>query len=464
VRNRCALLSLLVILLAPLGLRAEDRAHSLIIMPLKAQRLDPETVSILDTLLADAVARAVQLKAITPSDINAMLGLEKMRDVASCDTVSCAAELGGALGANYVMFGSASVLGGQMILSLSLIDDAAQKLVARQQERVQAKEEQYAAAVERATQGLFRQARTLVEAGLVTDPQAWKALGLDEATWGRYRAYASAARQAGVAVVDVKTWQQDPVASSPSYVEYLESRGDAAAAGQPPESFEAWRQRHTGSVVITSQPPGARVRVAGVDRGTAPITVEGAPGLVQVTLTLNGYRPEERAVRLEAGAAERLEIALESLEAIAAREREAAQRVERMRQRELSTMQVAEHASSSWFWGGATAVTGALAGFLFLRGPSREDLRESYDAFLQANTSGAAETAYESLEDSTDSHNRNRLLGGVCAGASALSAIFFVYNLKAYLDDVEALGPEGVPTVAPLPGQGALGLSLRWAL
>ncbi|HET6344909.1 MAG TPA: hypothetical protein VFH51_08250, partial [Myxococcota bacterium] len=132
-RHGCALLSLLTLLSVPARLRAEDKGQSLIIMPLKAQRLDPETVSILDTLLADAVARAVQLRAITPSDINAMLGLEKMRDVASCDTVSCAAELGGALGANFVMFGSASVLGGQMILSLSLIDDAAQKLVARQQ-------------------------------------------------------------------------------------------------------------------------------------------------------------------------------------------------------------------------------------------------------------------------------------------------------------------------------------------
>ena len=51
-----------------------------------------------------------------------MLGLDKMKQAVGCDDVSCAAEIGGALGINYMVAGTAGKLGSRIVFSLKLID------------------------------------------------------------------------------------------------------------------------------------------------------------------------------------------------------------------------------------------------------------------------------------------------------------------------------------------------------
>ncbi len=96
-------------------------ASKLAVLPLKATRLVPEVVEILDELLIGEIALHDSYEVIGASDINALLGLERMKEAMGCDDVACAAEIGGALGAEYLVAGSIGELGGEIILTLKLI-------------------------------------------------------------------------------------------------------------------------------------------------------------------------------------------------------------------------------------------------------------------------------------------------------------------------------------------------------
>jgi len=91
-------------------------------MPLQGKRITPETTSILDDLLINQIHAVGQYAVVGSSDLNAMLSLEKMKSALGCDDVMCAVEIGGALGVRYVVAGTASTLGGEMIVTLKLID------------------------------------------------------------------------------------------------------------------------------------------------------------------------------------------------------------------------------------------------------------------------------------------------------------------------------------------------------
>ena len=65
-----------------------------------------------------------------------------MKDMLACDAVTCAAEIGGALGARYLLTGTARRWGGKLLITLSMIDTHDQ-VTYRGQAKVQDKEDQY---------------------------------------------------------------------------------------------------------------------------------------------------------------------------------------------------------------------------------------------------------------------------------------------------------------------------------
>ena len=55
-----------------------------------------------------------------------------------------------------------------------------------------------------------------------------------------------------------------------------------------------------GQITIATDPPGARVTIDGVGRGTTPLTVASLPfGSHRIRVTLDGYLGEERIARIE---------------------------------------------------------------------------------------------------------------------------------------------------------------------
>src|SRR5437588_1100689 len=75
-------------------------------------------------LLVVALSETGKFDVITKSDVKAILGYEAQAQLLGCGEASCMVDLGGALGAAYLVSGSLSKLGGQLNLVLSLIDVA----------------------------------------------------------------------------------------------------------------------------------------------------------------------------------------------------------------------------------------------------------------------------------------------------------------------------------------------------
>ena len=58
----------------------------------------------------------------------------------------------------------------------------------------------------------------------------------------------------------------------------------------------------TGSVEVSSAPPGAEVYLDNVYRGTTPVTIIGEPGPHTLELRLRDYQPWSKSIQIEGGA------------------------------------------------------------------------------------------------------------------------------------------------------------------
>jgi TolB-like protein len=61
-------------------------------------------------------------RVVTSSEIQALLGLEQQKQLLSCDTSSCMAELAGALGVDYVVRGELGRLGKSWVVNVSMLN------------------------------------------------------------------------------------------------------------------------------------------------------------------------------------------------------------------------------------------------------------------------------------------------------------------------------------------------------
>lgn len=100
-------------------------------MPLsRGPGVDTHAVA-LDEMLLSALHRSGQYRVLGPADLNAMLGAEQLKDALGCDDVACAAEIGGALGARWMVAGALAPLADQVLLSLRLLDTEASAVLSR---------------------------------------------------------------------------------------------------------------------------------------------------------------------------------------------------------------------------------------------------------------------------------------------------------------------------------------------
>jgi hypothetical protein len=81
-----------------------------------------ETAQLLGDALAGELRRRPGVSVLTQSDVAALLGAEKTRQMLGCTDSGCIAELGGALGADRVVHGSIGRVGGSLVVNLSALD------------------------------------------------------------------------------------------------------------------------------------------------------------------------------------------------------------------------------------------------------------------------------------------------------------------------------------------------------
>ncbi len=83
---------------------------------------DPQLARTYLDVLVTALGETGVYDIISQNEMNAILGLEKLKDVAGCDQASCMAEIGGALGVERIVTGSVSRVGDATVVSLQLIN------------------------------------------------------------------------------------------------------------------------------------------------------------------------------------------------------------------------------------------------------------------------------------------------------------------------------------------------------
>jgi hypothetical protein len=114
----CGLLCLLTAATA----EAKAKKPRVVLLDIPADAAFPPNVTkTLNDFLAGALADQ-GLDVVTSQDITAVLGLEKQKELLGCSDGSCLAELGGALGADYVVRGNMAVLDTETAVALTLLD------------------------------------------------------------------------------------------------------------------------------------------------------------------------------------------------------------------------------------------------------------------------------------------------------------------------------------------------------
>lgn len=119
------------------GLVPGARPLKLVLLPLTPRGdVKKETVAVFDEALAGELRRRRGVAVLTESDLAALLGVEKQRQViGGCTDTGCLAELGGALGADRVVHGSVGRVGSSLVITISSLDAPRSRTVGSVSER-----------------------------------------------------------------------------------------------------------------------------------------------------------------------------------------------------------------------------------------------------------------------------------------------------------------------------------------
>ncbi|MBI3179973.1 MAG: PEGA domain-containing protein [Deltaproteobacteria bacterium] len=99
---------------------AADKLSVAILDLRHSQGLDAQLARSLTDVIPQALDEMGAFKSISMQEIKQMLALEQTKQLLGCDDVSCLAELGGALGTEYMISGSVAVAGGGYLVQLQL--------------------------------------------------------------------------------------------------------------------------------------------------------------------------------------------------------------------------------------------------------------------------------------------------------------------------------------------------------
>jgi TolB-like protein len=158
----------LVVALATSAFAADPPKRTRIaVLDLGAFGIDETQRALLSEVALTAAGSSKRIQAIGKSDIAAMLGFEKQRQMVGCgEDFSCIAEIGGALGVDYILTGSVGTIGDLHRVDVKLVEVRKSNVAARAGESVSGGAAALVAAVQRAV----RQALLPLDAELAPPP------------------------------------------------------------------------------------------------------------------------------------------------------------------------------------------------------------------------------------------------------------------------------------------------------
>jgi TolB-like protein len=155
-RTLCAL-----VLLAVAGSTAAAPRTKIAVTEIKnVQGVQQGTATILSDIIVSEVAKQ-GYDVISQSDINAMIGFEKQKTALGCSDAdsACLAEIGGALGVDFMVAGQVGQIGSRYRISLLLVDTKRAKVAARSAQFCDKNEDALAKVAETTVADLLRIAR-----------------------------------------------------------------------------------------------------------------------------------------------------------------------------------------------------------------------------------------------------------------------------------------------------------------
>lgn len=148
------ILLLVAALVLPQGARAEKRIR-LAVLDIRALATDVQKAELLNEIALTEAASIGGLDVIGKSDISAVIGFEKQKQVMGCaEDSTCLAEIGGALGVDFILVGSLGAIGDLFRLDLKLVDAKKARVRARVGVTVEGKESKLVAAIQKAVRDL----------------------------------------------------------------------------------------------------------------------------------------------------------------------------------------------------------------------------------------------------------------------------------------------------------------------
>jgi TolB-like protein len=132
-----------VVCARPTEARAAGKRTKLVVLPLAPLGgVTEERARLLGDALAGELRRRPGVSVVTQSDVAALLGVEKTRQMLGCTESGCMAEIGGALGADRVVHGSLGRVGGSLVVNLSALDARRSTVLASVSQRLRGGEDE----------------------------------------------------------------------------------------------------------------------------------------------------------------------------------------------------------------------------------------------------------------------------------------------------------------------------------
>jgi TolB-like protein len=251
------------------GLAAGGRTKVAVMDVRNVQGVAEGTATILTDIVVSDVARA-GYDVISRGDIAAMVGFEKQRQVLGCgDETGCLAEIGGALGVDYLVTGQVGQIGSQYRISLLLVDARKARGAARAAEFCEKNED------------------ALVRAAQATLAQLLAAVPTPAGAVGRREVKPVPLPPPPVPRQEAASGPAPAVATAPP---------PAAAAGRPDRS-KAWVAFGASGALILS---GGLVGLAAKSRYDDLKSLEGKPGYAEAWIA------REKGIKRTAGMADLL--------------------------------------------------------------------------------------------------------------------------------------------------------------
>lgn len=122
----------LMMFVAGPGIAQDEKPQVLVMDIAHSKAVDPDTSQTITDLITTELGMRSEFQTLSGEDIRRLMTLEGEKQAAGCDTdQSCLAELAGAMGARFVVYGRLSTLGKVMVLQLNLFDAMSAAAVGR---------------------------------------------------------------------------------------------------------------------------------------------------------------------------------------------------------------------------------------------------------------------------------------------------------------------------------------------